>query len=371
MGQIVAVDKGFYQEARAKGVTPLTYLTQQANVEPPEIHKTYERVLRRFGQGDDGSNRANALYQFAYDLTGLEKELEVRGIVTRGPCSDKVEKFFSSANDTALFPVFLASQIIAGMLASSLVPSLIASEQRVNSHVAEKITSSDTAATRTLRWSGEGVDLPKTKILRAEGSIKLYKYGRLLEASYESIRLMNVDIFGLMLQRMGMQIGIDQTDDLLETLIAGDGTTDSAITDTDAEVSGTLDYDELIRLRLAFPIGYDMQHVVINDTNLRTVLNMAEFKDPLAGFQFQRTGEFMDALGAMFHRWTSTGSTSYSTDRILGVDARGAAVLFREGDLLEESDQLIDKQLHQRTMSEWIGFMKWDNNASQCLDITA
>ena len=28
MGQIVDVDKGFYQEARAKGVSPLTYLTR-------------------------------------------------------------------------------------------------------------------------------------------------------------------------------------------------------------------------------------------------------------------------------------------------------------------------------------------------------
>jgi hypothetical protein len=321
-------------------------------------------------QRDDGSSRANALYQFAYDLCGLEKELEGRGIVTRGPGADRVEKFFSSANDTALFPVFMASQIIAGVLASSLVPSLIATEQRISSHVAEKITSTDTSATRTLKFAGEGTDLPKTKIQRSEGSIKLYKYGRLLEASYESLRLMKVDIFGLMLQRMGMQIGIDQTDDLIETLIAGDGTSGSAVTDTDAEVSGTLDYDELIRLRLAFPIGYEMQHCVINDTNLRTVLNMPEFKDPVAGFNFQRTGQFMDALGSEWHRWTSTGSASFSTDRVLAVDARGAAVLFREGDLLEESDQIIDKQLHQRTMSEWCGFMKWDPSATQSLDLT-
>jgi hypothetical protein len=294
-----------------------------------------------------------------------------RGFVTRGPGAMTIEKaFFSSANDTALFPEFMATQIIAGILAASLVPFLISTEERINSHVAEKITLSDTAALRTLKWIGEGQQIPKTKISRAEGSIRLYKYGRMLEATYESVRLMKVDIFGLTLQRMGMQIGIDQTDDCIETLVAGDGTTGSAVTDTDAEVSGTLDYDELIRLRLAFPIGYEMQHCVVNDTNLRTILNMAEFKDPLAGFNFQRTGQFMDALGSQWHRWTSTGAASFSTDRILGVDARGSAILFREGDLLEESDQLIDRQLHQRTMSEWVGVMKWDNNACQCLDIT-
>lgn len=371
MGHIIEVDKGFYQEARRKGVAPLTYLTQQVNPEPPEVQERFTRLCRRFRQADDGSTRAQMVWQFAYDLTGLEKELEHRGHCVKGVGSEKVDKvFFSSANDTALFPAFLASQVIAGILATSLVPFLTAAEERINSHVAEKITINDTASHRTLRWIGEGVDLPKTKILRTDASIKLYKYGRMLEASYESIRLMKVDIFGLMLQRMGMQIGIDQTDDLIETLIAGDGTTGSALTDTDAEVTGTFDYDELIRLRLAFPIGYEMQHCITNDTQLRAMLNMPEFKDPTAGFNFQRTGQFVDALGSMWHRWTSTGSASFSTDRILAVDSRGAAILVREGDLLEESDQLIDKQLHQRTMSEWCGFMKWDVSASQCLDIS-
>jgi hypothetical protein len=371
MKGIVEIDKGFYQTARAKGLSPLTYLTELVAPEPPEIEKVYQRVLERFGQKDDGGPRAAALYQYAYDVTGLEKEFAARGIRSKGPGADRVEKLFVSANDTPLFPVFLATQVLAGMLAASLVPSLCASEIRINSHVAEKITLSDTSALRTLKFIGEGTDFPKTKILRAEGSVKLYKYGRLLEASYESVRLMHLDVFGLMLQRMGMQIGIDQTDDLIETLLAGDGTLLSAVTDTDAEVSGTLDYDELIRLALAFPIGYEMTDAVCNDTNARTILNMAEFKDPLAGFNFQARGmRGMNAItGATWHRWTSTGSTTFSTDRILAVDRRGAACLFREGDLLEESDMLIDRQLHQRTLSEWCGFMKLDLNASQCLDI--
>ncbi len=369
-GIIKDLDKGFYLDAARKGVRPLTHLTDMVRPEAPEVEKNVERCLRRFGQMDDGSYRAQAVRQYAYDITGLEKELHSRGIRTRGPGADTIDKFFISANDTPLFPAFMATQVIAGILATSLVPFLIAAEVTVNSHVVEKITISDTASDRTLRWIGEGADLPRTKISRTEGNISLYKYGRMLEASYEAIRLQRLDIYGLFLQRMGMQIGIDQTDDCIETLIAGDGTSGSAVTDTDAEVTGTLDYDEIVRLRLAFPIGYEMQHAVCNDTNMRTILNMAEFKDPMAGFNFQRDGELMRAIGAQWHRWTSTGSTSFSTDRILAVDSRGSAVLYREDTLLEESDQLIDKQVSRRTMSEWVGVMKLDNNATQCLDIT-
>jgi hypothetical protein len=366
---IVSLDKGFYQEARSKGLPPLTYLTELVNPEPPEIEAVAQRCLARFGQRDDGTARARRVRQYAYDIAGLEKELSVRGVRTSGPGAHTVEKLFSSTNQTPLFPVYLASQIIAGQLAGGLISSLVATDITINSHVAEKITITDTATDRSLRLVAEGTDLPKTKIQRAEGSISLTKYGRLLEVTYESVRLMQLDILGLMLQRIGMQIAVDQTDDLIETLIAGDGTAGSAVVDTDAEVSGTLDYDELVRLRLAFPIGYEMTDAITNDANMRTLLNMSEFKDPMAGFSFQRTGDLGAPLGARWHRWTSTGSASFSTDRILAVDNRGAAALFREDALLEESDQLIDKQLWRRTVSEWVGIMKLDNNATQCLDI--
>lgn len=366
---IVSLDKGFYHEARAKGIAPLTYLTDLVGPEPPEVEAVARRCLRRFRQADDDSARARAVRQYAYDIAGLEKELAARGIRARGPGADTVEKFFLSANDTPLFPAFVASQIIAGQLAASLVPQLAAAEIRITSHVAEKITLTDTAGDRTLKWIGEGADLPRTKIGRAEGSVTLYKYGRLLEVSYEVARLMHLDILGLFLQRMGMQIGIDQTDDAIETLIAGDGTAGSAVVDTDAEVSGVLDYDELVRLRLAFPIGYEMTDAVTNDALWRTILNMPEFKDPLAGFSFQRDGMLPTPMGARWHRWTSTGSAAFSTDRILAVDNRGALALFREETLLEESDRLIDKQLERRSMSEWIGFMKLDASATQCLDV--
>ena len=33
------------------------------------------------------------------------------------------------------------------------------------------------------------------------------------------------------------------------------------------------------------------------------------------------------------------------------------------------SDRLIDKQLERRALSEWVGWMKLDNSATQCLDI--
>lgn len=230
---------------------------------------------------------------------------------------------------------------------------------------------SDTAADRRMSLTGEGASLPKTSISYATGSVTLLKYGRMLEVTYEALRTMQLDVVSIFLQRMGLQLAIDQSDDLIEVLIAGDGTASSAVTDTDADVTGVVDYDELIQLYQAFPQGYVGNEAVINDANLRTILNLAEFKDPLAGFNIASQGVSDPTIfGMRFNRWTSTGSTSFSTDRILAVDNRYAIKVLREGDLLEESDNIIDKQINQRTMSEWIGYEKLDVNATQCMDIT-
>ena len=217
------------------------------NPEPPEIEAVERRLSAKFPTLSAGSPLAQNVADWAFMVAGLEKELAARGISR----SDTVEKaFFSSANgpNQPLFPVFLASQIIAGQMADSLVPHLVATELRINSHVQEKVTIADTAASRQAKHVTEGQELPKTSIARTSGSITLLKYGQLLEATYESVRLMHLDILALQLQRMGRQIGVDQSDQLIETLLEGDGNAGTAVAWITAKSAGTLDYDELVRL---------------------------------------------------------------------------------------------------------------------------
>jgi hypothetical protein len=371
-GIVKDLDKGFYQEARKQNVHPLELLTALVKPEPDEVKPIADRLGRNLAASGMSLGAVAAMRpqieRTAHMFAGLEKELSVRGISG----SDTVEQaFFSSTNGPSqpLFPVYLAAKIIAGHLATSLVPNLIAADMRVNSHVQEKVTISDTGTTRALKVVDEGVDLPKVSISRTNGSVSLLKYGKILEASYESIRLLHLDIIGLQMSRIGAQIGIDESDDCLEVLSQGDGNSGTSLTMLSAEVAGVLDYDELVRLFLAFPIGYQMRHAVVNDTLLRTILNMAEFKDAMQGFHFQSTGVLPGPMGATFHRWTSTGSAGFGTDKIIAVDNSAAIIRLQEGDLLEEADRLIDKQIERRSMSQWVGFQKWDNNATQGLDL--
>lgn len=372
------IDKGFYETAGRTPKGTLATLTEMVAPEPPQLDRIADQLwMERACQNPNLLRRGKTgpfyknCQKTAERLYGVESLMQAAGISR----DDTVEKaFFSSSNAAGtqgLFPAFLASQIIAGQLAVSLVPLLCLSEVRIGSHVQEKVTITDTTATRQTLHITEGQDIPKTSISRAQGSITLQKYARMLEATYETVRLMHLDIISLQLQRMGRQIGIDETDDLIETSIQGDGNANSSAGNANATNQGgshVLLYADLITLWQEFPIGYEMRHMVTNDTQIAQILAMAQFQDPLAGypgpgFNTQYSGILPGPLGAVLHRWTSTGSASIGTGntaKILAVDDRLAIVLYREGDLLEEADQLIDKQIHRRTMSEWVGFMTWD-----------
>lgn len=172
------------------------------------------------------------------------------------------------------------------------------------------------------------------------------------------------------LRRVGAQLGIDETDDLIEVAISGDGNAGSPVTDTDAEVAGVLDYHEVVRLSLAFPKGYRMRAAVVNSTLLQTLLTLDEFKDPLAGFQYQTTGMIPNFIGCEWYRWSSTGSSAFSTDRILALDTAQALVQYTEQGLMIEADRLIDRQFERTVISKWTGFGKLDYNATQCFDLS-
>jgi hypothetical protein len=122
---------------------------------------------------------------------------------------------------------------------------------------------------------------------------------------------------------------------------------------------------------MAFADGYNWNVAVVNKTWMAQILLMAEFRDPMAGFNYQRTGELPGPLGATWHKWSSTGSTSFSTDRILAIDNTCALLGVTEGGVLTEANKIIEKQIEGTQVTKWSGFAKFDYEGTHCLDITA
>jgi hypothetical protein len=384
-------DEGVFLAAKTHADGPMTYsgfMTDQlirGGIDAPTEEQIQKRVSKLLGKlrfteaaaMDMPEAFRESLDKYVMDTWGLEKLLQAEDIRIKGGSADRIEKFFGTSTSPVLFPVYLESQIVMGILQTSILSQLIATETNIDSHTYDSLAFTDVAADQQMGLGGEGADLKTVKITTADRSIKLKKYGVYLEATYESIRLSRINVFGLHLQRIGQRLALDECDDAIETLIAGDGNTSSAMSGTDgssgilqSEVTTTLDYDELVRLFGTFTPGYQMTSCICPWTFLRTILNMSEFKDPLAGFNFQRTGVLPGPMGATWNRWDSTGSSSYSTDRILAVDGRRALEQVTEQGIMLETEKIIRKQLQGSAITKWTGWAKLDYAASKVLDVT-
>ena len=348
-----------------------------------EVQARTEGLIRYFrgvraksgGVWTPNMNEYRALERYAADTWVLEQLLASHGIRTKGLDASRVEKFFATSASAALFPAFLETQIYAGILAASLLPALAATETAVTAHQVEAAYLTDVESDRQTAEIGEGAAPPKKKITIGDHAIYLKKFGLTLLASYETMRLQTADAVGLAVQRAYMQMGIDETDLAIQTIIAGDGNS-NALSATSPDTDDSLDYDDLIKLGLAFPIGYQGSLGIVKDGGstpnygIRNLLNMAEFKDPQAAGVPTRAG-VLNPTQIDWRRWTSTGAASFASDCILEVDPRYALAILREGGLMQETDKLIDNQFNRIVVTTWTGIQKVDTNAAQMLNCAA
>jgi hypothetical protein len=380
LGRIVNdLDRGFYREVelarkRDPGVSSfgaLNKMAREKGVYPTEPEQAARRThFLKWFRVPLENGKAEAIQRLADETWALEQALSEREIYTRGRQASTLDKFFTDSGSAVLFPAYVETQAIVGMLEHSLVPSLVSQEQVVDSHLVQHVRLTEGADDRKTALGSEGARSPLLRLKTADATVKLQKYQAELQASYEALRLQRLNVVSVFLRRVGAQLGIDETDDLLEVAISGDGNSGSPVSDTDAEVGGVLDYHEVVRLSLAFPKGYRMRAAVVNSALLQTLLTLDEFKDPMAGFQYQATGMVPNFIGCEWYRWSSTGSSAFSTDRILALDTAQALVQYTEQGMMIEADRLIDRQFERTVISKWTGFGKLDYNATQCFDLS-
>lgn len=371
------LDAGLYTEALAKGVSASLYLAQQAEragvaPEDAERRQIEARALRLARCSELCPHYERQVRAVAVARWTLEKLLsEAAGAPFETLTLEKAfaaSKFFTSGSSTVLFPAWVDSQIATGILAASLAPLIITAEVAIDTKNAAHAAITSAKGDRTAGITGEGARAPRMKLATAERTIKPTKFTAELDASYEVLRLQRVPVIAAFLQKLGAELGVDETDDLIEVAIAGDGNSGSAVTDTDAEVSGTLDYDEIVRLWLAYDEGYEQRVCVFGDTLGRTLLQLTPFS---AAANFQAGARCDGPMNALWKLWSSLGSASFSTDRILSFDNRQAMVQYTEGGApLIETQRLIDRQWERIVVSKRTGFGKLSYGATQCLDVT-
>ncbi|MEW5993952.1 MAG: phage major capsid protein [Candidatus Zixiibacteriota bacterium] len=293
-------------------------------------------------------------------LDAFERQLALAGIRLGGKSPTTVEQFFQQA--PALMPEFMQREIRKGMAMRPELERLVANSTTVatNKYTPFFIDTSDNTKF-SLRPVGEGAEVPQLLVTEQTNSVNVTDYGLALKASYKALRYRSTSQFRVLLWYIGFKIQTDKIGLLVDTIINGDGNNNAAAVINTA-TSGTLTYDDLINLWSQFS-PFEMNTIICHVNQMKTILTLEEFKDPLAGYRFQQTGDLFSPLGATLVR-----SDEVTTDLVLGLDKRFAVEEVITQPLMVEYDKVIEQRFEEAVISESVTYAKVIKEASFVLD---
>ncbi|MBR3269345.1 MAG: phage major capsid protein [Oscillospiraceae bacterium] len=281
-------------------------------------------------------------------LDAFERQLKRFDIRVSGTDCDKVEKFFTTTESAVLFPEFVRRAIKRGM-EESVLPELTAASASVNATACKSFAIDETDGSYST-VTNEGVSLKKTVITEGD-SIPLDKFGRIISASYETVRQQRIDVFAVMLRAVGRKLAGAIAAKALTVL-------KNSVTPF-ASAGSTLAYDDLTALYGKFT-DYDLTTVVASPVNAAAILSMAQMQDRTLG----SSGEVCLPFGAKLIK-----DAALTDDTVIGISKDFALAAMTGSDVLLESDRLIDCQLDRIAVSVRIGFQPLMSGAVAVLHI--
>lgn len=411
----------------SKGIVPgrLTPGEARERLAQRDGHRLYEEAYAK------GSNLSVWLdEEIGFDkergLDGFEQILAEAGIRTvsrhdHGIQADTVDKFFQEDN-RALFPEWFSRQwrkiafapgkqmrgsdvymssdlnaIITGNIDGAVtvqrplpllepaVPlnDIVAQTTGITGttvYQAQYITEPSAAETRMVRIA-ETAEIPRAKITTGKSAIRLHKYGRALEASYEELRRMRIDRLAFHVQRMAIQAEIDKVAAAITVLISGDGNSNPAVS-TDistldaAATGGSMTVLGWVSWKVKRNQGaYRLTTVLVQEA---TAIKMLMLNMGNANYPYAVIGQPMGLGGfTPMGNWNRTGdnvefgvTTEVGATQIVGFDARQALErVFEIGGTVNEVARFVTRQTEVMTFTEVEGFAKIDVGAAWILNL--
>ncbi|UCD18346.1 MAG: hypothetical protein JSV44_05395 [Candidatus Zixiibacteriota bacterium] len=293
-------------------------------------------------------------------LDAFERQLALAGIRLGGKNPTTVDQFYQKA--PTLMPEFILREIKKGQAMRPELSTLIANTTTVanNRYTPFHIDTSSTDRL-SLRPIGEGSEIPQLLVTEQTHSINVPEYGLGLKASYKALRYRTTAQFRVLLWYVGFKLQTDKIALIVDCIINGDGNNNPAES-VNTAASGSLTYDDLITLWAEFA-PFELNTVICDIGNLKTILTLDEFKDPMAGFRFQNKGELFSPLGATLVR-----ADDVPADLVIGLDSRFAVEEVITQPLMIEYDRIIEQRFEEAVISEAVAYAKVIKEASVILD---
>lgn len=293
-------------------------------------------------------------------LDAYQRQLKRFGIKVSGKGSDRVEKFFKTTDSAALFPEYVSRAVFQGLSENDILSNIVASVTQIDSLDYRTIASVPADSALELRSVDEGSSIPETSIRTSENLVKLHKRGRMLIASYESLRFQRLDLFTVMLKQIGAYIAKTQLADAIGVMLNGDGN-ENPIETMQTKLDGELDYGDLVDFWNTFD-PYTMNTVIASPAMAARLLKLSTFQDSAAGLDFHASGKLVTPFGAQLLKSSALGENT-----LIGLDKNYAIQQIQAGGVMTEFDKLIDRQLERAAITSICGFAKVFTDASKAL----
>ena len=157
-------------------------------------------------------------------LDAFQRALKQEGIFTRsiydkGISASELEAFYRTEESRFLFPEYIARTVREAIVQDTMLPWLVGVYTTIDSDTYRTFYVDDQPEKQKKKRVTEAAELPRVKITGREQVVKIYKFGRAIEASYEVLRRMKIDMLALHLRRIAMQVAKDKVEEILNVII--------------------------------------------------------------------------------------------------------------------------------------------------------
>lgn len=348
------------EAAAAEGVSLSTYLNNK-----------YANIVEKFNGELD-----------AFDIALLSRGIIVKDNLNLGIQSSSMMKFFTTDENRMLFPEFIIRQLrqISGM--PSIINDLVASTRVINGDSAKQIVLdlSNTPAGQKNKQAlkkrriAEGANIPVAELKLGETSIKIYKYGIGVKATYEVLRRTTVDMFRKQMELVSVQASYDEVGAVIDVVLNGDGNTNPAVvykaTDLNEDATeGKLDEITLVKF-LVKQAPFNFDTLIVDEdvyTQICTILmdkNLTNAINPKVSFEFPQG--LLSNLKVIYSE--DLGQTTDKKHQIIGL-AKNYAIekTVEAGSTINEVAKTVENQTQIAVLTENAGFNKIDSRASAIL----
>lgn len=307
-------------------------------------------------------------------LDAFERQMLAAGIRTKsdeakGLYADRVEKFFlGTSSSDVLFPEFINRTARQAMLAPDILNELVGIRTPIEGNAYKTFYVDLSTAAKQKKRVAEGAEIPTTTITGHTHAITLKKKGRAIDASYEFIRRMRIDMLALLIEGILQQTGVDLAEDAIDVLINGDGNASTAATNTNlttlgGTVADGIDWKSWLTWRLKF-YPYNGSTIIVDADQLMNVLGIqSPVIDPLALLAAMNGAGKVDGGSSMPQnifskplRYVYLPSATLA-NKVLGIDPKYALEQVTEiGADIVETDRMIKTQFETIVLSQVTGF---------------